>query len=269
MHSGDTSAAAAACIERIHALWAVGCRGGDAAAEMAATEGVIHVTAVGRTPDRGLEVIAIDDGAPRSSTDFFLLNLARARADAILTTGRILRAEPGVHHALQGTGEEPAQLAAWRREVLGKTSAPRSVVLTSGRDVDLSHRMFHGARPALVATGPAGAAALRRRTGEADFEIAEFPDPDLRSVVARLARDGCSAISIEAGPSSNLDLYRPPLAVDEIMLSTWEDRPLPDRLGAGHFLDEAGIDARLPLRGPTAWRQEESGRWSFRRQRRA
>jgi len=262
------SSIAIACEERIRALWSSGCSGPDAALEMRAPAGVLHVTAVGRTFGGGLDVIAIGPGAPASRTDFFLLNLCRARADAIVTTGRILRSEPDVHHGVQGTGDEPAMLAAFRRETLGKTRAPRSVVLTSGLDLDLGHPMFHGARPALVATGSRGAAALRARANEADLEIAELPRPDLRAVVEMLAREGCGTICVEAGPATSLDLYRAPIAVDELVLSTWEERVLPEGLRAGRFLPGQDLEALLPRHGPVAERIEESGRWSFRRLRR-
>lgn len=259
---------AIACEERIRSLWSAGCEGGDAATEMRSPAGVIHVTAVGHTGSGGLEVVAIGPDSPPSATDFFLLNLCRARADAIVTTGRILRLEPGVHHGLQGAGDEPAMLGAWRREVLGKTEPPRSVVLTAGRDLDLAHPMFHGARPALVVTGPAGAARLRDRSAAADVEIAELPSPDLRAVLALLDVAGCATVCVEAGPATSLDLYRAPLAVDEIVLSTWEERILPASLHAGPFLREPELDTLFPRRGPVAERVEESGRWSFRRRRR-
>lgn len=262
------SANAIACEQRIRSLWSRGCSDEDAAREMRAPAGVIHVTAVGRVESGGLDVIAIGPGAPTSATDFFLLNLCRARADAIVTTGRILRSEPDVHHGLQGAGDEPSMLAAFRRETLGKTRAPRSVVLTSGLDLDLAHPMFHGPRPTLVATGPAGAAALRLRGAEADLEIAELPRPDLRAVVEMLAREGCGTICVEAGPATSLDLYRAPLAVDELVLSTWEERVLPESLRAGRFLAGHDLEALLPRHGPVAERIEESGRWSFRRLRR-
>ncbi|MBU6280657.1 dihydrofolate reductase family protein [bacterium] len=256
------------CEERIRALWRRGCTGGDAAEEMRRPAGVIHVTAVGRTDDGHREVIAIGSGSPPSRTDFFLLNLCRARAEAIVTTGRILRSEPDVHHGPQGSEDEPALLAAFRRERLGLDRPPRSVVLTSGRDVDLAHPMFHGARPALVVTGTAGAAALRARSTEADVEVVELPRPDLRAVLAWLAREGCATVCVEAGPATSLDLYRPPVAVDELVLSTWEERVLPRDLRAGRFPSEAEIERLLPRAGPVAERSEESGRWSFRRRRR-
>ena len=235
---------------------------------MRSAAGVLHVTAVGRTEDGGLEVIAIGPGAPPSATDFFLLNLCRVRADAIVTTGRILRSEPGVHHGPQGAGDEPEMLAAFRREVLGKETPPRSVVLTSGTNVDLSHPIFHGARPALVVTGPAGAAALRARATTAELEIAELPVPGLRAAIALLRRRGCETICIEAGPATSLDLYREPLEIDELVLSTWEERTLPPDLRAGRFPGEPELDAALPRRGPVALRVEQSGRWTFARRRR-
>jgi hypothetical protein len=132
----------------------------------------VHVTAVGRTTARReavgseratLETIAIGPHSPKSATDFFLLNLARARADAIVTTGKILRDEPAVEHRLQGADGEPAALAAWRRERLGKREPPCSVVLTTGREIDLFHPLFRSAPRVIILTGESAAGALRER----------------------------------------------------------------------------------------------------------
>ena len=68
-----------------------------------------------------------------------------------------------------------------------------------------------------------------------------MPTPGLRPVLALLARQGCETICVEAGPATNLDLYRDPFVVDELVLSTWEERVLPAELHAGPFLRESEI----------------------------
>ena len=50
--------------------------------------GVVHVTAVARSAQGPLRVLKIDASSPKSESDFFVLNLCRARADAILTDFR-------------------------------------------------------------------------------------------------------------------------------------------------------------------------------------
>src|SRR5262249_10097985 len=124
------------------------------ALDLTAASGVLHVTAVARDSAGALQTIALAPGAPHSATDAFVLNLAPARADAIVTTGRILRSEPRLRHAI-GEDENVACLAGWRRERLGKTSAPLSVVLTGRREVDWRHPLFHQGTKVAVVTGAA------------------------------------------------------------------------------------------------------------------
>jgi riboflavin biosynthesis pyrimidine reductase len=237
--------------------------------DVAASDGVLHVTSAGRRAGGGLSAIAIGPRAPRSATDFFLLNVARARADAIVTTGRILRAEPAMSHALQGARGEPEALAAWRRERLGKSEAPLSVVLTSGRAIDFSHPVFRSGTRPLVLTGRTAAADLAPSAASAGVELVARDVSGLRDAVAYLrAECGCATISIEAGPSTARELYAAPLVVDEIMLSVFEESPLPPELDAGPLLDEPQLDRLLPAASPRHVLIEESGAWSFRRLRR-
>ena len=114
--------------------------------------GVIHVTAVWRESLKSFITIKINNTSLHSETDFFLLNLTRARADAIITSGKILREEPEVTHDLQGPVGVPEALGSWRVERLGKTSPPLSVVLTSGRELDFAHPLFQ-APTSPLATG--------------------------------------------------------------------------------------------------------------------
>src|SRR5687768_10109429 len=50
-------------------------------------EGIVQTCAI----DSGNRVIRIGEHSPKSAWDFFVLHLARASADAIVTTGKILR----------------------------------------------------------------------------------------------------------------------------------------------------------------------------------
>ena len=60
--------------------------------------GVLHVAAVWETPDGRYRTLRVGEGAIRSASDAVVLSAARARADAIVTTGRILRDEPELMH---------------------------------------------------------------------------------------------------------------------------------------------------------------------------
>lgn len=260
------------CADEIRSLWGEGLSAGDGPPvrrELGLDRGVLHVVSAGRDERGDLHAIAIGPGAPPSPTDLFALGVARARADAIVTTAAILRAEPGVHHGPLGSAADTA-IADWRRDSLGKHDPPLSVVLTRSGDVPDDHPMLAGATPLLFVTGAAGARRLRLLPACRDAEIVALPSPGLRAALAFVARERrCATICVEAGPSTAGDLYRDPAAVDELMLSVWEEGPLPPGLRAGRLPDEERIARILPLASVRALRDEPSGRWSFLRRRRA
>jgi riboflavin biosynthesis pyrimidine reductase len=244
-----------------------GARGLDG--RLAAAGGVIHVVAAGRRHDGSLGVIAIGTRSPRSETDRFLLGVARARADAIVTTGRILRAEPDVTHALGASSEETAALAEWRRCIAGKAEPPLSAVLTGGGAVDLSHPLLRTAPRPLIVTGRETARDLASAARAAGIEVVARDRPGLRDVVAFLrAERSCTTVTVETGPSTARELYQPPLVIDEVMLSIFEEQPLALDFDAGTLPDERRLEALFPAQSPRHTLVEASGRWSFRRFRR-
>jgi riboflavin biosynthesis pyrimidine reductase len=230
-------------------------------------EGVLHVAAVWRPPgeDRNV-VLRIGDDTPKSAVDFLLLNVARARADAIVTTGRILREERGVTHDLQGAPGTPSALAEWRRAELGLSHPPWLLVLTAGRDLDPGHPALHSwARP-IVLCPEGGADEARRRLRSAAVDVVGHPEPGLRAAVDYL-RDARAArrISIEAGPSTAIEAYREPLLVDELLLSVFTAETIRAPLRGGELptVDEIQRLLGPPRRSFTV--EEESGRWRFER----
>ncbi len=238
---------------------------GDAAA-LARPAGVLHVTAVWQAPDAArLVTLRILAETPRSAYDARALGLARARSDAIVTSGRILREEPDLTHAPLVPEAEAAGLAAWRRERLGKPAPTRSLVLTSGRGLDLEHPLFRAAPGALVFTGEAAARALAAPARRAGVEVVGHPEPGLRAALDWLEAHGLPDVAVEAGPSTALELYRPPLRVDELMLSVFEEPGLPAPVRGGDFLAPAELDRLLPRAGRATERREPSGRWRFER----
>ena len=92
---------------------------------------ILHVAAVYDDKEE-YKIIRVDlqEVSPKSDEDFFVLNLARARADAIITSGKVVRDEEGLTHALQGSLAE--DLAKYREEYLGKTKHPYSLIFTRG-----------------------------------------------------------------------------------------------------------------------------------------
>lgn len=235
--------------------------GGDGT--LPATAGVLHVTAVwerDRDRDAPLVTLAINEHTPRSDSDFFALNLARARADAIVVTGKILRDEPGLRYELQGP-MAPA-LTTWRRVVMGRVDPPTVVVLTSGRGFDPTHPALHGwARP-LVFTTPTGADTIRTR--DPAVAVVGVADPGLRAAVDYARSElGATTISIEAGPSSTADLYGSACWVDELMLSTYDGPTVPAAAQGPDFLSRARIESTLRSCGPAT--RPDGDRWRFER----
>lgn len=243
-------------------------------ANLASATGVVHVAAVWQAAPERHVVIAIGEGAPASAHDFFALQAARARADAIITTGRNLRAEPALRHALRGASAPG--LAAWRRERLGKDRPPILLVLTSGRDLPVDHvalrghpalrdaelhdAELHGACTPLLFTSHEGAASLP----DTPVHIVSVAEPGIRAAIAHLGAVGCRTIVIEAGPSTAAALYEPPVLVDELLLSVFHGA-LPAHAQAGDFVAPAHIRAHLPHASAGFAVAEPSGPWQLRR----
>lgn len=224
-------------------------------------EGVIHVSAATRGRDGRLYVIKIGPQSPKSSTDFFVLNLCRARCDAILTTAANLRAEPDLSHGLQGPWAR--QLAVYRRAALAKQAPPTCAILTGSGDLPVAHPVWEDGTPKLVLTSESAAPALRWVLGSR-AEVVGVPKLDARRACAYLRETrGLKLISVEAGPSTARALYEPPTVVDELLLSTFLE-PLRDAL-IGYALPDEAVLLRERAAGGEQTRKEESGRWRFQR----
>ena len=217
--------------------------------DLTAATGVVHVVSVvGEDEPR---VIKIGPGAPKSATDFFALNLARARADAILVTGKILRAEPQLRYEL------PAELARWR----GDREAPELIVLTSGRGLDPKHPALSGAwaRP-VIFTREDAAPAL----SETNLVVVGHPDPSPRAAIDWALSEGAAVVSVEAGPSAAASLYERRPLVDEVLLSEFRGAVTDDQLGGSPFSREQLQTHFRPDRPPHTI-DEPSGPWQFTR----
>jgi riboflavin biosynthesis pyrimidine reductase len=240
--------------------------------------GVIHVTAVWEDPDRELRALRICDRTPPSATDAFLLGVARARSDVIVTTGASLRAEPGLQHSLDGLRRPGAALSAWRRERMGRRDPPCSCILTASGQIDLRHRLFRDSPHTTVYTRPSAVDRLERKIAEAGLENVDLVADENSSLARAVAhlKDNCGfeTVDIEAGPSAASTLYYRADGtgsngdsgiVDELMLSQFEaGTPHAEVRGPALFntnrLNESFSRSSQPYIG-----KEESGRWSFRR----
>jgi riboflavin biosynthesis pyrimidine reductase len=229
-------------------------------ADLARATGVVHVAAVWQASPERHVVIAIGSDAPASAHDFLALQAARARADAIITTGQNLRAEPALTHDLQGAAAPG--LAAWRRERLGKEQPPILLVLTSGRDLPVAHPALHATSTPLIFTSHEGARALP----DTPIHVLSVAAPDIRAAIDHLRACGCRTILVEAGPSTASALYQPPVAVDELLLSVFHGA-LPARARARDFVAPEHIRAYLPHASaglaPAQLIDEPSGPWQL------
>lgn len=228
-------------------------------APLGAMRGVLHVVAVAEE-DGARRVMRIGPHAPKSAMDHFVLDLARARVDAILVTGAILRAEPTLRYDLAGPGRSERAFEAWRRDVAGLSEPPWLLVLTGG-DVRFDHPAFSSwARP-IVYTRASVAARLR-----APCEVIGVDAPSARGAIDYLLRErGCASVSVEAGPSTAVPLYDPPVAIDELMLSVFEEK-LDPRARGGRFPSEADLaSAGLTRTHEPHHHREPSGPWRFER----
>ena len=215
--------------------------------------GVLHVAATGP----GMEVLRIRPETPVSAWDRFALSFARARAQAIVLTGKILREEPELRCALRGPGLLPEGLARWRRAA-GLPDPPLLLVLSRGRGLDRSHPAFRSwARP-VIFTGREAAAAMSPPAGVAVVGVGE---PSLPAALRWLADRGCPGISVEAGPSTAGALYEVGL-VDELMLTIYEGAIDP-ALRAGALPAPARLEVLLPRSSPGRRVEEPSGTWRF------
>jgi len=238
--------------------------------------GVVHVTSAWHDPRTDeLRVLRIGTPTPTptptptSTVDGLVLALARARADAIITTGAVLRAEPALVHDLASAGPAAAAIAAWRRRRIDKVCSPLTAVLTRGIDLDPAHPLLTTTTGAMIFTTVPGAVALDGRAPATSLVVG-VRYPGLRALTTFLNHVASPflpptprTILIEAGPSAARTLYEPPLVIDELLLSILEHpRPAPAALG-GRLPDLADLHRLLPLSSPELRIAEPESRWRF------
>ncbi|MCB9722533.1 MAG: dihydrofolate reductase family protein [Spirochaetaceae bacterium] len=237
-----------------------------------ASSGLLHVASIA-WPSR--RVIAIGPAAPPSETDRFVLGFARARADVVVTTGAILRAEPELTHAYAEESGLAAAFAAWRRVTLERERPPRVVVLSASGGLPRDSRALRGAAECLVWTGRAGARRLAQ-DGPSGVAIAidEALDLEPQQSLARLLRwlfaeAGAETVLLEAGATTTSALYSRAGApeVDELLLSGFEG-PLRSEAEGPPFASAAAVERVLGAPRSEAHVDEPSGPWRFQRYRR-
>ncbi len=171
--------------------------------------------------DRGRYLSLADERrSPKSLHAAWASSLARARADAILTTAGRLRRAPALDHRLQGPAHLPEALAAWRRERLHKSEPPVTLVFTAGDAPDLEHPVFHHWTRSVVYTSRRSGWHLESRAADRGVEVVGVDSPTLSGAVDFLRHAfGAATIAIEAESTAATELYADPPVVDEVMLS--------------------------------------------------
>lgn len=227
--------------------------------DLARDAGLVHVTALSLRPD-GYRTIVIDGGSPRSPRDFFSLQLTRARADAIIISGKLLRDEPTLNYQLRGPKAEA--LRSWRKLCQERHSPPHLLILTRSGALPSEHPIFESSNPVTVLSDEKGAAEAARRLPST--RVRADASPGIASAIAVLADEGATTISLEAGPSTSRIAYEESL-VDELMLSTFYGPfPLSMNETAAPF-ERAQLEVRLASASAPARFEEGSGAWSFER----
>lgn len=231
--------------------------------------GVVHVTSAWRSTTGSLRVLRIGPGTPAGDADRLVLGSVRARADVILTTGAVLRAEPVATPRLHPDPATDAALRWWRRVELAIPALPVVAVLTSGEGLDPDHPTLAWPGGVLVLTPVERAAGLlgRLRPG---IEVVGIAGLSARRAVGWLsALEGVETVAVEAGPTAAGALYRPPALVDELVLSVLEAEDLPEDAVGEELPPPSLVHEILGTSFPAVTVVESGHRWTFRRYRRS
>ena len=216
--------------------------------------------------DAPLTTIRINEHAPKSALDFLALHIARARADAIIITGKILREEPRLTYDLRADPRWGNALVDWRERRWGVCEPPWLLILTGRGDIDFDHPVFHGwGRPVIFTNDRA---ATRKLTA-APCPVVADSAPDIRRAIQYLnSMHRCESISIEAGPSTARMLYERPMAVKELLLSVYLE-PTLDARARGEPLVKLSLLRHLFHEETSTTHRDGGQHWSFYRLRRS
>lgn len=224
--------------------------------------GVLHSIALWIDAAGEAHALRIAPGCPQSDTDAFLLRAARMRAEAIVTTGQILRDEPQLTH-----GESDRGLRAWRRERVGLQASPRTVILTSGDQIDMKHPALGTEHRPMIITREEAAAPLRNAAHRAGvtLEVIGREATSIRDTLALLRGQGHRTVLVEAGPTTAVSLYDEPLRVDELLLAVYRGAVLAPQWIGPRFLNLNALEGAFRRRTPPTAVGEPSGEWTFQR----
>mmetsp|Transcript_422 Transcript_422/g.748 ORF Transcript_422/g.748 Transcript_422/m.748 type:complete len:271 (+) Transcript_422:113-925(+) len=224
-----------------------------------ATPRAIHVCSTVVGEDGMRRVIKIGPHSPKSMTDLFMLNLCRAHADVILTSGSILRSEPELTHKFCGPLPMQRVFSDYRAQVLGKTQPLRTVVLSRGANLPFSHPLWLDSEDCWLWTGSQTPSLQLpphvRLVSSADT---------MKSLACQIIADG-KTLSIETGPTVTSQFYGTDESiVSELWMSTFWG-PAPDQgLCTDLALPKDSILFKsLTSTQPPTLVNEPSGTWAF------
>ncbi len=247
--------------------------------DWAGARGIVHVMAI---VDQSEAVIALGPTAPRSAVDRFVLGLARARAELILTTGAILRSEPTLQHRYAEDEETNESFTDWRRRTLGFEHAPALLVFSRSGDIATDHPALRAAQAGIVWTSSAGRERLGPLAGRLSVEagmvggdraasqVTSLPESIGSLLLEARSRFNAQTILIEAGPRLAGEFYRSSQAesprLDELLLSRFEGQIASDAIGP-RFEPIGEIREHFGKASTSVRVEESSGVWRFDRYR--
>ncbi|HSN84712.1 MAG TPA: hypothetical protein VLS88_19175 [Polyangiales bacterium] len=212
--------------------------------------------------DAPLTTIRINEHNPKSDLDFLSLHIGRARADAIIITGKILRDEPSLSYDLHADPRWGDALVSWRERRWGLFEPPWVLILTASGDFDFKHPVFRSwARPLIFTTDQ----TATRKLAAAPCPVISDEAPDIRKAIQHLqtARE-CECVSIEAGPSTVRSLYERPMCVKELLLSVYLGSCLDERARGEPLIKLSEV--RAMFRSETSATHRDGDQyWSFHR----
>ncbi len=218
--------------------------------------------------DRGQYLkLRSDRETPRCHHGRLASNLARARADAILTSQTVLRRHPTLDHRLQGPGRSGVALTEWRSARLGKPEPPVTLVLASGDNLDLDHPVLHHWTRPVVFTTRQAQWQLESRAVDLGVEVVGVDEPTVHNAVDFLRRAfGAATIALELEDSRAL--YRDPVIVNEVLLTTCQTPQVNPVAVDPPFLTAEELVRRFPRHGKPYRIQAGDDPWRLQRFRR-
>ncbi len=212
------------------------------------------------SPDAPLTTIKINEYGPKSDLDFLALHIARARADAIVITGKILRDEPALSFDLRADPRWGDALVQWRKRRWGLPDPPWLLILTGSGDIDFEHPVFRSEVRPLIFTSDRTAS---RKLADSPCPVVADEAPDIRRAIEHLqVMRECECVSIEAGPSTARALYERPMAVRELLLSVYLDPELDERARGAPLVHLSEV--RRWFRSETSVTHRDRGQlWTF------